>query len=367
MQWKAFKQAILMIATALIALFMIISSGIGFAQAATPRTETPNPACGGAQGLNGDLLETCANKWTDGLTAAWSGYVGYAPTPQVVQYGPIGGPQTTVNVYCNGPSYAVFIPLTPGEYVGSVTLVSGVGQGVQHVNFDFIVGPQNQHAAPPVSCVAPPPYQGRVNKPVVGMASTPTGGGYWLAGTDGSVQSFGDAKFFGDLSTNTLNAPIVSLASSFDGKGYWLLGQDGGVFSFGDAGFYGSTGGIRLNKPVEAMASTPDGKGYWFVASDGGIFAFGDARFFGSMGGSPLNKPVVGMTTNPVTGGYWLVASDGGIFAFNTPFYGSTGNLTLVQPIVGMTSKFDGKGYWFVASDGGIFAFGDAGFYGSGV
>ena len=33
-----------------------------------------------------------------------------------------------------------------------------------------------------------------------------------------------------------LRVPIVGMAATPDGKGYWLAGHDGGVFSFGDAG-----------------------------------------------------------------------------------------------------------------------------------
>ena len=40
-----------------------------------------------------------------------------------------------------------------------------------------------------------------------------------------------------------LNRPIVGMASTPDGKGYWLVASDGGIFAFGDAAFYGSTGG----------------------------------------------------------------------------------------------------------------------------
>ena len=84
-----------------------------------------------------------------------------------------------------------------------------------------------------------------------------------------------------------LNKPIVGIAATPDGKGYWLVASDGGVFSFGDAAFYGSTGGLTLNKPIVGIAATPDGKGYWLVASDGGVFSFGDAAFYGSTGRSP--------------------------------------------------------------------------------
>ena len=93
----------------------------------------------------------------------------------------------------------------------------------------------------------------------------------------------------------TLNKPIVGMAATPDGKGYWLVASDGGIFNYGDAGFDGSTGAIQLNKPVVGMAATADGKGYWLVASDGGIFNFGDAGFDGSTGSIQLNKPIVGM------------------------------------------------------------------------
>jgi ribosomal protein L24E len=202
--------------------------------------------------------------------------------------------------------------------------------------------------------------------PAVGIASTPDGGGYWVASANGGVFAFGDATYYNSLAGIALTKPIVGIASTPDGHGYWLVASDGGIFAFGDAGYYGSMGGHPLTRPVVGIASTPDGHGYWEVASDGGIFAFGDARFYGSMGGHPLDKPVVGIAPAPGGAGYWEVASDGGIFAFgDAPFHGSTGNLRLVKPVVAMEPTADGKGYWMVASDGGIFAFGDATFHGS--
>ena len=198
-----------------------------------------------------------------------------------------------------------------------------------------------------------------------GMASTPDGGGYWLAQSNGAISTFGNATSYGSTANLTLNAPISHIVTTPDGKGYWLVAADGGTFAFGDAGFYGSMGGLPLNAPVVDIAPTADGKGYWLVASDGGIFAFGDAAFHGSMGGIPLNQPVVGIAPDFRTGGYWEVASDGGIFAFDAPFYGSTGALKLNEPVNGMAPTRDDLGYWFVASDGGIFAYGDATFSGS--
>ena len=205
-----------------------------------------------------------------------------------------------------------------------------------------------------------------LNAPIVGMAPTPDGGGYWMVGSDGGVFASGDAGFYGSTGGLHLNKPVVGMAAAPDGKGYWFVASDGGVFNYGSAGFYGSAGSLHLNKPIVGMAVTPSGHGYWLVASDGGIFAYGDAQFHGSTGSLSLNKPVVGMTATPSGNGYWFVASDGGIFAYgDAQFHGSTGSIKLNEPIVGMAAAPDGNGYWFVASDGGIFDYGSAAFAGS--
>ncbi len=148
-----------------------------------------------------------------------------------------------------------------------------------------------------------------LNKPVVGMAATPDGKGYWLVASDGGIFTYGDAKFYGSTGAIRFNQPIVGMAATPDGKGYWLVASDGGIFTYGDAAFHGSTGAIHLNKPVVGMATTPDGKGYWLVASDGGIFTFGDAAFHGSLGIS--GQTALGMTVAPSSGDYTLVETNG--------------------------------------------------------
>jgi hypothetical protein len=37
-----------------------------------------------------------------------------------------------------------------------------------------------------------------------------------------------------------LNKPVVGIAATPDGKGYWEVASDGGIFAFGDARYYGS-------------------------------------------------------------------------------------------------------------------------------
>ena len=200
--------------------------------------------------------------------------------------------------------------------------------------------------------------------PVLGRPVYCPDDGYRLVASDGGVFAV-KSPYFGSTGALRLNRPMVGIASTPGGQGYWLVASDGGVFAFGDARFFGSTGALRLNQPVVGMAATPSGRGYWLVASDGGIFAFGDARFLGSTGAIPLNQPVVGMAATPSGLGYWLVARDGGVFAFgDARFLGSTGALTLNQPVVGIGAESSGQGYWLVARDGGVFAFGTARFFG---
>jgi hypothetical protein len=172
-----------------------------------------------------------------------------------------------------------------------------------------------------------------------GIASTPSGNGFFLASVNGGVLGCGDATPLGGVTNLQLAAPIAGIVSTPDGQGYWLVGSDGGVFAFGDAGFYGSMGGQELNAPMVGMAATPDGKGYWLVGADGGVFAFGDAGFYGSMGNHRLNQPMTGIAANPDGSGYWLVAADGGLFAFGgAPFEGSMGGRSINAPIVGIAA-----------------------------
>ena len=148
----------------------------------------------------------------------------------------------------------------------------------------------------------------------VGVATKPTGDGYWVVSGSGEVAAYGTAHNYGGIPKQTaLSRPVVGIASTPSGLGYWLVASDGGIFTFGDAGFHGSTGAMALNRPVVGIASTPSGLGYWLVASDGGVFTFGDAGFSGSLGGVKLDGPIVGMSANVAKGGY--------VMTTGRPFY----------------------------------------------
>jgi hypothetical protein len=71
-------------------------------------------------------------------------------------------------------------------------------------------------------------------------------------------------------------APVVAIAASPDGSGYWLLGRDGGVFSFG-VPFHGSVPDRQPYAQAVELRVTDSGAGYYVAGADGAVFAFGDA------------------------------------------------------------------------------------------
>ena len=130
--------------------------------------------------------------------------------------------------------------------------------------------------------------------------------------------------------------PIVGMAATADGGGYWVVASDGGIFAFGDAHFYGSIGGHRLTRPWWAWPSTPPpaATGRWPPTA---ASSPSTPRFLGSTGEHRLTQPVVGMQARPNGRGYRLVAADGGIFAFGARTTAPRGGSRLTQPVVGMT------------------------------
>lgn len=212
------------------------------------------------------------------------------------------------------------------------------------------------------------PFQGstgvaRLNHPVVGMAATPSGDGYWLASREGRVFAFGAAELLGSASPAP-TSPVVAIAATPSGHGYWLATASGGVHTFGDAVYFGSVGPVALSGPIVAIVPTLEGDGYWLIGSDGGVFTFGAARWFGSATGSLT--PVADMAITGSGNGYWTVARDGTVSAFgDAEDLGSTGSVRLARSIVSIAATPTGRGYLLLAADGGLFTYGDARYLGS--
>lgn len=206
--------------------------------------------------------------------------------------------------------------------------------------------------------------------PVVGIASTPDGKGYWEATRDGGVAPFGDARNYDDLPGIHVRVDnIVAIAPTSDGKGYWLVGGDGGEFAFGDAGYHGSLPGLHIHvDDIVGMVATPNGQGYLLVGKDGGVFVFGGV-YHGSLPGLHIRvSNIVGILPTGAETGYVLVGSDGGSFVFGTGsgFYGSLpGRHIHVSDIVGIALTPDQHGYWMAGANATVYNFGDASYFGT--
>ena len=57
----------------------------------------------------------------------------------------------------------------------------------------------------------------------------------WVQG-DVLALPFGDASYYGSTGGVALSAPVVGVAPTSSGKGYWIATSGGRVYAFGDAG-----------------------------------------------------------------------------------------------------------------------------------
>jgi hypothetical protein len=203
--------------------------------------------------------------------------------------------------------------------------------------------------------------------PIVSLAGTPTGEGYWMVGADGGVFAFGDAPFLG-APAGQLKAPAVHLEPTPTGQGYWVLSAAGEVVGFGDAGFRGQL--FPVPAAAVGLAGTPTGQGYWVATADSRVFAFGDAVLRAATGAgvpaagagaSPPEPaaPTVAIAASPDGKGYWLLGRDGGVFSFGVPFHGSVAERQPYEGAVSLEATHSGAGYYVAGGDGAVFAFGD--------
>ncbi len=206
--------------------------------------------------------------------------------------------------------------------------------------------------------------------PVITSPST-SSHGYWLAGSDGGIFSFGSAQFYGSTGSLVLQRPVVGITPTANDAGYWLVASDGGIFTFGNAAYYGSIPGLgfapagssspkRLNAPIVGMVPSAGGGGYFMVASDGGVFTFGDAKFEGSCPGiGGCSGAAVAVMPDSTGNGYWLVTATGHVYTFgDAPYFGAPGPQG--SPVTSAVRTTDGGGYWILLANGTVYAYGDA-------
>ncbi len=133
--------------------------------------------------------------------------------------------------------------------------------------------------------------------------------GYWLVGSDGGVFAFGAAHYYGSLGNLKLNKPVVGMASTpptaARATGWWppTVASSPSVTS-PVLRLDRQLGAQQADRRQYGISAWTAGGYFGVVASDGGIFAFGDAVFYGSVPGvlkpgQVLNKPIVAMTKTP--------------------------------------------------------------------
>jgi len=225
-------------------------------------------------------------------------------------------------------------------------------------------------------------------------ARTPTGAPsrYAVATASGAVATFGGAGFEGDATGPPSPVPVVAIAATRDGEGYWLATRGGGVRAFGDAS---SGSDLGTTGWTVGLTTDPTGSGWWAVTSTGTVTAGGGAPALAAPGahGSPVRGiaaaggrgvwlarsdgtvtavgvvpplaaprtrgPLAAIAATPDRGGYWTVTTQGTVVAAgDANWYGSW--TRPASPAAGIAASVDGRGYLLVATDGEVRAFGDA-------
>ena len=181
-------------------------------------------------------------------------------------------------------------------------------------------------AAPPLLRLDGRPVA--LNQPIVGMAATPTGGGYWHGGLRRRASSrFGDAAFYGSTGGHrTSTSPSSGMAADPATGGYWVVASDGGHLHLRRRRFFGSMGGRTSTSPSSAWRPPPTAGATGWWPRTAGIFAFGDAQFYGSTGSDDAEQADRRHDRHPRRQGYWSWwPRRRHVRLRDAPFYGSLG------------------------------------------
>lgn len=252
---------------------------------------------------------------------------------------------------------------------------------VDHDAFVYAFGEAREQAYNPNT---PNRYGGGVDRGTIAIAIVPTSTneGYWVLQGDGQVLCFGDAEWYGDAngSTNPVEGKkYLDMAAKFDDSGYWILGTNGSIEAFNVTNYGDVTGVDTLYRAVE---SHPSLDGYWIADQDGTVTAFGSAPNHGSLSGTLVGQErITEIQSNSDGTGYWLLALGGSVFAVGAATnFGEPQNVNMQNTADNQVdwasferfsrlsygfaaNRFD-DGYWVMQTDGQIHMFGAANFYG---
>lgn len=198
--------------------------------------------------------------------------------------------------------------------------------------------------------------------------NNPNTTGYLTASYFGTVDPFGDARAFAQTGGDAVSdSQTNGIAFSATRQGYYTLQSDGRVQSYGDATFYGSP--HSTNQPVSPVYAdvipTRTGLGYWVTRWDGVIYHFGDAATYINAS-IPSGEVLSRACANPAANGLFLIDSKGTVSVRGTathygnwtgPSVSAAGGLEIASDIQATST---GLGYWILTTAGRVQAKGDA-------
>jgi hypothetical protein len=226
-----------------------------------------------------------------------------------------------VRPICGGPQRQwVFWPLVSDRLVKSTTSTSKSGgvAGTGATSTTRRVAAPNSSttattAAPSTTTTTPPTTTStapdRDQRVAVDFAPRLDGAGGWLVRRDGSVTALGSARSLGDAAGRIHDDAVgrfpneaIGIATTPSGAGYWIATARGEVFPFGDAGDRGSLGKVALAQPIVAFTATHSGdgaQGYLMTDARGSVYNFSSVAVPGLPPGYDRPDPVVAIAAAP--------------------------------------------------------------------
>ena len=116
-------------------------------------------------------------------------------------------------------------------------------------------------------------------------------------------------QFYGSTGAIHLNQPIVGMAATPGGKGYWLVASDGGIFSFGDASSTAPPAPSTSTSPSWAWRPRPAARATGWSPPTAGSSPSAMPRSSAPPARIHLNRPIVGMAPTP--DGAWTISPGG--------------------------------------------------------
>jgi hypothetical protein len=95
----------------------------------------------------------------------------------------------------------------------------------------------------------------KLNQPVFDMAPAKGDKGYWLVARDGGVFTFGSGTPYYGSGVGNVTGTVIGMDSTPTGEGYWIADSNGKVVPFGDARSFGDRSGKANNTQMIAFAT----------------------------------------------------------------------------------------------------------------